>query len=77
MDQDEALDAAAKRERVRTLLRQQFEAGTARPFPIDIFRGYDFPLFTPEQLPLIASPEWCRPRPTQTLDEYLSRRGCP
>ena len=44
-------EAADRLQRVKALLRWQFEEGFCAPFPgVNIWRGYDFQLFTPAQL---------------------------
>ena len=75
MKDDEAAQAAAKGERVRARLRQQLGEDCFTPFPgIDVWRGYDFPLCSPEQLRPLESPVWSGVRPTETLEEFLRGR---
>lgn len=64
---------AARLERIRPSLRQQFREELFTPFPwFDATRPYGF--FAEEQMRVLEGPEWRWPRPAVSLEEFLRRR---
>jgi hypothetical protein len=62
--------------RVRARLREQLGEDYITPFPgVDVWRGYDFPLVTAEQMRALRRPEARWTRPAMSLEEFLRRRA--
>jgi hypothetical protein len=73
MTERDAGEEADRLERVRAVLRQQFQEELFTPFPwFDATRPYGF--FADEQMRVLDAREWPSARPVLSLEEFLRRR---